>query len=146
MSELSPSTVLVDINNDDYCVVDISDGRVYGTNLVWVPIGNFTDGAYFDLIINTLRAAEIGESQGQPLYSFDSSNKQMRPITDFNNKEVLVVDLDTGQCPTTNITLVPWPSDLAAQDKILNDADSAVKYAEQSKKIIIGLIEPAPIH
>lgn len=67
-----PVTNIMDLNNDDYAVIDKDSGTVLGTNLALVCMNNIPDETREDILTSDSAAREYAEDCGDSLYMTDS--------------------------------------------------------------------------
>lgn len=59
---------VIDLNNDEYAVIDMDSGTVLGTNVVLVRIADADPEEWEDILSNDSAAWEFGSAVGQTLH------------------------------------------------------------------------------
>lgn len=66
------ATDIIDLNNDDYAVIDKDTGTVLGTNLALVPWSTIGENMRDDITSNDSAAWDYADKYGIPLHKVDA--------------------------------------------------------------------------
>ena len=72
----TPVTNIMDLNSDDYAVIDKDSGTVLGTDLALVPL-NITEDTREDILTSDSAALDHAHKYGTPIHRVDTATLDM---------------------------------------------------------------------